>query len=131
LVLRSTSSEKPVDRSFSLSSEKTCARSAGCCFSEQIDQIRRGAESNQAPDGIKDNVNLALGHEIRSIYHGAHGHLNRKRPIRAIFSRSIAAASFRQFVRESRAVLERADDERFAVHGFLSCSRRISVSLIV
>ena len=41
----------------------------GMLLVQEIDEVRRRAEAHQAPDGIEDDVNLALRHAIRSIYH--------------------------------------------------------------
>jgi hypothetical protein len=39
-------------------------------FLEQIEEVRRRADPNQAFHRVEDDVNLALRHEIRPIYHG-------------------------------------------------------------
>ena len=38
-------------------------------FLEEIDEVRRRADANQALHGVQDDVNLSLSHGIRPIYH--------------------------------------------------------------
>ena len=50
-------------RSLSGSSEKTCARSAGCCFWSRLTRFAVAPNAQQALDGVEDDVQLALRHE--------------------------------------------------------------------
>src|SRR4051812_47454691 len=61
-LLRSASTENAVCRSRSGNSEKSCARSGGCCFLSRLTRFGVAPHAHEALHGVEHDIELALGH---------------------------------------------------------------------